>query len=89
MAELRAMCRQHGQLARGTAHQQQRAKTIEQAARETQGGTWYKALMDNCCRGVRYEHLDVEVLRSSNRNAYFAARREFFSRLDDLTPDAI
>lgn len=89
MAELRALCRQHSQLARGSAPQQQRARTIEKAARETQGGSWYKALMDNCCRGVRYEHLDTAVLRSSNRNAYFAARREFFSRLDDLTRDVI
>jgi hypothetical protein len=48
---------------------------IEQAAKETQGGAWERALMDSCCRGVRYEHLEVEKLKSSNRNAFFAARR--------------
>ena len=88
MKELQAMCRQHGRLARGTPAQRARARLIEQAARETQGGQWYRALMDNACRGVRYEHLEVEALKSSNRNAYFAARREFFGRLDKLTGGA-
>ena len=88
MSELRAMCRQHDQLARGTDRQRRKAAMIEQAAKDTQGGAWEKALLDSCCRGVRYEHLEVETLKSSNRNAFFAARREFFSRLDDLTRDA-
>lgn len=88
MNELRAICRQYDQLTRGTDQQRRKAAMIERAAKETQGGIWDRALMESCCKGVRYEHLKVEALKSSNRNAFFAARREFYSRLDDLTRDA-
>ena len=82
--ELQAVCRQYDKLRRGTEAQRQKARCIEQAARETQAGAWEAVLMDNACRGVSYEHIDWADMPTSHRNAFFAARREFFSRLDEL-----
>lgn len=57
---------------------------IETAAQETAGGGWTKALILNCCYRLRYEDLRAEEMPSGNRSAFFAARREFFIRLDSL-----
>lgn len=54
---------------------------IDRAAGEVGQGEWQKALILNCCYGLRYEHIGQTILPNSNRNAYFAARREFFYRL--------
>lgn len=51
---------------------------IEQVARSVDGGRWYDALLLNCCYGRGYEYLDPSILPTSNRSAYFRARREFF-----------
>ena len=82
--ELQAICRQYDKLRRGTEAQRQKALCIERAAHETQAGAWEAALMENVCEGVSYEHLAWEKLPTSNRNAFFAARREFFLRLDEM-----
>ncbi|MBQ9325161.1 MAG: hypothetical protein IJ246_05265 [Clostridia bacterium] len=57
---------------------------IDEAARETAGGVWYAALIYNCCLGRSYTTIPPEQLPTSNRNQYFAARREFFWRLHQL-----
>lgn len=54
---------------------------IEDAARETAGGAWYRALVKNACYGIPYECINRAIMPTSNRNAFFAARREFFYRL--------
>ena len=51
---------------------------IEKAAKTAGGGKWYDALMLNCCYGRGYEYIDPAILPTSNRNAFFTARREFF-----------
>ena len=61
--------------------------TIDHAARDTGGGQWARALVLNACYGVGYEYLDPAILPSSNRNAFFQARREFFWRLYHLRFD--
>ena len=83
--ELKAICRQYPQyIRRKDDDARTRAQLIDRAARDTAGGRWTEALIANCCRGVRYEHLTAEQLWSSSRNAYFAARREFFERLNAM-----
>lgn len=55
---------------------------IEYAASRAAGGEYSKALILNCCFGKGYEFLPPAVLPTSNRNAFFCARREFFWLLD-------
>lgn len=57
---------------------------IDCAARETDGGEWERALILNACYGVGYEYIDPSLLPTSNRSAFFRARREFFWRLYHL-----
>ena len=54
---------------------------VEKAFRETDKGRWQKALERACCDGVAYEDLDPAEMPTSNRNAFFNARREFYWRL--------
>lgn len=54
---------------------------VERAFRETCGGKWEKALKKVCCDGNAYEDVDPVDMPTSNRNAFFAARREFYWRL--------
>ena len=55
---------------------------IDRVAGEVDGGDWKEALILNCCYGKGYELLDPSILPTSKRNAFFAARREFFYRLN-------
>lgn len=55
---------------------------IEYAASRAAGGKYYAALIKNCCYGVGLETMDPALLPSSNRNAFFKARQEFFWLLD-------
>lgn len=57
---------------------------IERAAKETDGGGWYHSLIQNCCLRVAWRFLDPASMPSSDRNAFFKARREFFWRLYQL-----
>ena len=64
-------------------------RIIEEAARETSGGTWRAAMIESCCRGVGYDSIPFHMLPTSNRSAFFKARREFFYRLRALRyPDS-
>lgn len=56
---------------------------IDRVAAETDGGYWKEALILNCCYGKGYEQIDPAILPTSKRNAFFAARREFFGRLNN------
>lgn len=60
---------------------------IERAARDVAGGAWYHSLISSCCDAVPYNHLDKLKMPSSSREAFFAARREFFWRLHRLRQD--
>lgn len=56
---------------------------IDRVAKEVDGGDWAEALILNCCYGKGYEYIDPVILPTSKRNAFFAARREFFYRLNN------
>lgn len=51
---------------------------IEECAREIDDGIWYEAIMATACMGRPYRCLAPETLPTSNRNAFFRARRRFF-----------
>ena len=57
-------------------------EVIEKAAEAAGGGGWKNALINSCCRGVAHADLDPADMPSSKREAFFAARREFFWILD-------
>ena len=56
---------------------------IENVARLVEDGRWYTALIQNCCMGKGLSYIDPAVLPTSNRNAYYQARRTFFLLLDE------
>ena len=62
---------------------------FERAAKTAAHGTFADALIKNCCYGCGYEHLDPSILPTSNRNAFFQARREFFWLLDNFLGDGV
>lgn len=51
---------------------------IDRCAKDVDNGAWYHALIDNCCRRVPWECLKPEDMGSSQKQAYFTARRQFF-----------
>ena len=59
-------------------------RIIEESAQATAGGNWKAAIIESCCRGVGYDHIPPAMLPTSNRSAFFKARREFFYRMRTL-----
>lgn len=57
---------------------------IERAALLACGGKFYGALILNCCHNVAASDIDPEVLPTSNRSAFFSARRAFFWTLHQI-----
>ena len=57
-------------------------RIIEECAQDVDDGRWYAALILNVCIRKRYEDL-TSILPTSNRNAFFRARREFFIKLNE------
>ena len=79
--ELKAFCRQFPakrRRARRDAAARDDVRLIRDTATQTSGGDWAEVLIDNVCYGVSFEHLDQAKMPTSNRNAFFRARREFF-----------
>lgn len=56
---------------------------VEAAARTVDGGKWYTALIQNCCMGRGLAAIDPTILPTSNRNAFYLARRAFYVFLDE------
>lgn len=54
---------------------------IEECAMDVQEGLYYHAIIHNACMGKPYDCI-IDMLPVTNRNAFFAARREFFRLLD-------
>ena len=48
------------------------------------GEGWYTAVMQNVCMGKKYYEIDPILMPTSNRNAFFAARKKFFILLDRM-----
>lgn len=57
---------------------------VESVARSVDDGRWYTALIQNCCLGRGLMMIDPAILPTSNRNAYYVARRTFYLALNEL-----
>ncbi len=58
---------------------------VDNCARAIGGGEWYAAIIQNVCIGRPYEQMDRALMPTSDRNAYFKRRREFFELLNKTT----
>lgn len=55
---------------------------VDECARAVGGGEWYAAIIQNVCIGKSYTQMDIALMPTSNTNAFFRMRREFFDLLD-------
>ena len=55
---------------------------VDECARAIDNGAWYASIIHNVCMGRSYEQMDRALLPTSDKNAYFKKRREFFDLLD-------
>jgi len=62
-------------------HLRKELSRIEAAAKAPEEGAWFDAIIKSCCDGIRYEEIDQAIMPTSNRNAFFRARRQFFWEL--------
>ena len=58
---------------------------VDECARAVGGGEWYAAIIQNVCIGRPYEQMDRALMPTSDKNAYFKHRREFFELLNKRT----
>lgn len=56
---------------------------VESTAQAIDNGRWYRALLLNVCDGIGLDSIDPAVLPTSNRNAFFIARRAFYIALHE------
>jgi len=55
---------------------------VDECARAIENGDWYAALIQNVCIGKSYTQMDRALMPTSDKNAFFRKRREFFDLLD-------
>ena len=58
---------------------------VEECARAIDGGAWFAAIIQNVCMAKPYTTIDRTLMPTSDKNAYFKRRREFFELLDRKT----
>lgn len=60
----------------------EKIRIIDDCARSIGGGEWYAAILQNVCIGKPYTQMDRALMPTSDKNAFFKYRREFFEVLD-------
>jgi len=55
---------------------------VDECAKGIGGGEWYAAIIQNVCIGRSWTQMDGALMPTSNKNAFFRMRREFFKMLD-------
>ena len=60
----------------------EKIKIVDDCALAVDGGMWYASIIQNVCIGKPYELMDRALMPTSDKNAYFKKRREFFDLLD-------
>ena len=55
---------------------------VDECAKAIDNGDWYASIIQNVCIGRSYEQMDRALMPTSNKNAYFKKRAEFFDLLD-------
>ena len=56
---------------------------VDECAKAVDGGDWYASIIQNVCIAKSYEQMDRALMPTSNKNAYFKKRAEFFKLLDE------
>ena len=56
---------------------------VDECAKAIDGGDWYASIIQNVCIGRSYEQMDRALMPTSNKNAYFRKRAEFFRLLNE------
>ena len=62
-----------------------KVELIEGCAKDIGDGAWARALIQNVCYGQGYFMLDPVIMPTTNRNAFFKSRKEFFILLNERT----
>jgi len=62
-----------------------KVELIESCANDAGNELWASALIQNICFGQPYHMLDPVIMPTSNKNAFFKRRREFFILLNERT----
>ena len=60
-------------------------RIVDDCAKAIDEGEWYAAIIQNVCIGRAYEKMDRALMPTSNRNAFFEKRKDFFKMLDIKT----
>ena len=60
---------------------------IDQCAKSIEDGEWYAALIQNICIGKAYTQMDRALMPTSDANAFFKRRRDFFDILNKVKGD--
>ena len=60
----------------------EKIEIVDSCAKAVDGGQWYASIIQNVCIGRSYEQMDRALMPTSDKNAYFKKRREFFELLD-------
>ena len=55
---------------------------VDECAKAIDNGDWYASIIQNVCIGRSYEQMDRALMPTSNKNAYFKKRTEFFELLN-------
>ena len=55
---------------------------VDKCARAVGNGEWFATIIQNVCIGRAYSKLDRALMPTSDRNAFFRRRREFFELLN-------
>ena len=63
----------------------EKIRIIDDCAKEVGGGEWYAAIIQHVCIGKAYTQMDRALMPTSDKNAFFRRRREFFEILDKKT----
>ena len=58
---------------------------VEGCAKASDNGIWFDALIDHVCRKTAWKDLKKEKLPTSDANAFYKRRREFFDMLNKVT----
>lgn len=66
-------------------HLMRKIGIVDECARAIGNGEWYTAIIQNVCMAKPYSMIDKELMPTSDKNAYFKKRREFFDLLDKRT----
>ena len=64
-------------------------QVVDECAKAIGGGEWYAAIIQNVCIGRPYTQMDRALMPTSDKNAYFRKRREFFELLNKKRENVI